>query len=248
MRTASIVSVIAATLCGLIACLPADRLTRHGVPAGPIVCRGQFAFSPDDQHRSARWVLERLTPESLTGHANRDGMRFVVDADALPEVHATASDYRASGFDQGHLAPAANYTRTADMRATFNYGNCTPEVPEMNRGVMAKLEAHCRDIARTGDETWIVTAPVYTPPPGQRTLTITYVGANVVAVPPFVAKSLLVRRGTDYECHSWIVPNVAGTQSLDSLRVTTDTVEFRCGLGLWGKLDKATQDRIEAVR
>ena len=122
-----------------VACQPPDPIGRYGFPEGTVLRRGTYCLAVDGRSRAARWCMEYLTPANLTGHANRSGMRFVSDSDAPPEFRATDNDYAGSGFDRGHLVPAADMTTTANMRATFNLVNAVPEVPTMNRGPTAQL-------------------------------------------------------------------------------------------------------------
>jgi DNA/RNA endonuclease G (NUC1) len=74
------------------------------------------------------------------------------------------NDYRASGFDKGHVCPAADRSASKeDMDATFLMSNMVPQAPDLNRITWEKLEAYCRDQARDGDEDlYIVAGPAGT--------------------------------------------------------------------------------------
>lgn len=54
---------------------------------------------------------------------------------------AALSDYRGSGYDRGHLAPAADMKwAPAAMSESFLMSNMSPQDPGFNRGIWKKLE------------------------------------------------------------------------------------------------------------
>ena len=86
----------------------------------------------DARTRNPRWVAEALTAEGSRGgegSANRTGVPFSEDG-ALPRrFRASLDDFRASGFDRGHLAAAANHRGAGPeaLRATFTLSNVSPQ-------------------------------------------------------------------------------------------------------------------------
>ena len=247
--TLNAIGLVVALYAAAVTCVPQDDLTRYGTPTTNYVQRGNYLVSPNGATRSATWTLERLTPALLVGRGNRTGMDFKPDAESIPEARATSASYAGSGFDKGHLAASANHPTSSAMLATYNFANCAPEVPDFNQRVWSSLESHVRDIAHTADETWIITAPIYTPSPGTKTLTIQFIGPDVVSVPPFVGKAILVKRGDMLEMQAWIIPNKSGNSpNLDSFRVTTDQFESRLGCDCWSKLPVAQQTALGSRR
>ena len=66
------------------------------------------------------------------------------------------SQYLRSGFDRGHLCPAADRTRSnSDQEATFVMTNIIPQAPMLNRGLWADIEKECRNLVRNGHELYI---------------------------------------------------------------------------------------------
>ena len=52
---------------------------------------------------------------------------------------ASAVDYRKSGYDRGHLAPAGDMKWDVQaMKESFYYSNISPQLPQLNRGVCGK--------------------------------------------------------------------------------------------------------------
>ena len=61
-------------------------------------------------------------------------------------------DYENNVYDKGHLAPAAGFNCTKEMLyMTFTYLNCVLQNQYLNRGTWRLLEAHERELAKTGD-------------------------------------------------------------------------------------------------
>lgn len=64
-------------------------------------------------------------------------------------VQASLSDYRRSGFDRGHMAPAADMRWSATaMSESFYLTNICPQTPSLNQGDWNRLEGKIRDWAR----------------------------------------------------------------------------------------------------
>ena len=100
-----------------------------------------------EEHEQPAWVIYRLTKQqALTKAAKRDD-NFKEDP-SVPTGSATLADYRRSGYDRGHLAPAADmaYSRQT-MEDSFFMSNMSPQRPAFNRGIWKDLEAQVRDFA-----------------------------------------------------------------------------------------------------
>ncbi|KKK52962.1 hypothetical protein LCGC14_3099610, partial [marine sediment metagenome] len=76
---------------------------------------------------------------------------------------ATLSDYKGSGYDRGHIIPAADMKWSPDaMSASFFMSNMSPQDPSFNRGIWKKLEEQVREWAVGNREIYVVTGPVLT--------------------------------------------------------------------------------------
>ncbi len=145
-------AAVFAALCGAEPPLPlADgclRLNRSGYTAG---------YS--EALRLPVWTQYRLTGGMLKPPRAKRSGRFRRDYGApgcaMPE------DYRNSGYDRGHLVPAADmaYSRKT-MEDSFLMGNIAPQRPSFNRGAWKRLEKQVRKFAETEQEICVVTGPV----------------------------------------------------------------------------------------
>ena len=125
-----------------------------------LMVKPQYVLSYNSKTHTAKWVSWQLN-SSWIGTADRQD-NFRPD-DALPAeaYKVRPSDYTASGYDRGHIAPSADRTRNeADNSSTFLMTNMMPQVPELNRGVWGDLEEYCRELVQQGKELYIIAGPV----------------------------------------------------------------------------------------
>ena len=132
------------------------------------LCRVAYAARFNPQTRNPDWVVEVLNPQNLKGTADRDDAKFQADPDLTRmnvETRATLSDYKGSGYDRGHQAPAGDMKRSDEvMMESFYLTNMAPQVGiGFNRGAWRKLESVARGWAesRPGTSLIVITGPIY---------------------------------------------------------------------------------------
>ncbi len=119
--------------------------------AGPVttICHLGYITGHNDSRKAPNWVVERLTPELTKKRFTRDGLKFSEDT-ALNEKHrAVPADYeRNQPFDQGHNAPAADFSNNKTYLAdTFFLSNSVPQVGlGFNRSIWRSLETQVRGL------------------------------------------------------------------------------------------------------
>jgi endonuclease G len=84
-------------------------------------------------------------------------------ADKRLTAPATPTDYVKSGFDKGHMAPAADMISVDEMNESFLMSNMTPQAPYLNEHAWATLEKNVRDLVRNSEHqgAYIITGAVY---------------------------------------------------------------------------------------
>lgn len=133
------------------------------------LCSPHLAIGHSPVTRTPLWVAERLTPQrSREGSDTARVSEFYPDP-RLPRQHrAELGDYRASGYDRGHLAPSADMPGLDAQRESFSLANIAPQNAELNRGAWADLEIDLRQFALMQAETFVVTGLLFE---GQRVQT-----------------------------------------------------------------------------
>ncbi|MFQ5483644.1 MAG: DNA/RNA non-specific endonuclease [Nitrospinaceae bacterium] len=131
------------------------------------ICRPGYALLHNTETKNPDWVVELLTRKNLRGTAKRKN-NFKVEPN-IPggeNKRAELCNYKKSGFDRGHQAPAADFKRDQElMNDSFYLSNMAPQVgPSFNRGIWARLEERVRDLVRSRRRLYVITGPVYDAP------------------------------------------------------------------------------------
>lgn len=226
---------------------PNNRLELYwGAPSEDYICRTGYVHARPGHYTA--WTIEYLTPDRLTGNAKRDKETWHSDPDQPAEFRWTNADYSKSGFDKGHLAPAADeHSSVKAMRDSFILTNTTPQTPELNRGKRAweGLEEHVRElVAVEGTEAWVVTLPLFVPD-GDSTVTVRTIGENHVWCPTHCAKCLLIRRDGELSMKAWMLPNNATPPDFTECETTVDAIERDAGYDLFSGVGER-EDALEA--
>ena len=80
------------------------------------------------------------------GKESRAGMTFK----SVKDLTATAADYSHSGYDEGHLADACDFSNDkVNEESTFRFFNCVPQTPNLNRGIWKHYETLIRNESQT---------------------------------------------------------------------------------------------------
>ena len=89
-----------------------DNLS-FGIPgkADTIIDREGYALGYMEYHEQPAWVIYKMTRTEATTKAAKRGNDFREDPQ-ISTGSATLADYRRSGYDRGHLAPAADMAFT----------------------------------------------------------------------------------------------------------------------------------------
>jgi endonuclease G len=155
---------------------------------------------------------------------------------------AENADYGASGYDNGHMAPANDFTRSVEaMKATFILTNAVPQKHGVNGGKWAQLEGAVHDLAAENGTAWILSGPVFA---GKTPKTI---GPHEVAVSTHTYKVvLLVRPNGEKETFAFVLPNIdKPTGTISDYTFSVNQVEKLTGLNFYDVLPVAEQNKLE---
>ncbi len=202
-----------------------------------------------EEYEQAEWAAYTLTKKKLSGSESR-GNNFRADPQIVTGSSAL-EDYRGSGFDRGHLAPAADMAYDAvAMSESFFLSNMSPQNPSFNRGIWKKCEDQARKLAEEADIAYIVTGPVLEKPAEE----YSSIGINHVTVPEFYYKIILLffeeesteeKKVYRAEAYSVIVPNEKRSEHCEFFLTSIDQVEERTGLDFFAALNDTFEQLIE---
>jgi endonuclease G len=122
---------------------------------------------------------------------------------------ARVSDYKNSGYDRGHLAPAADFSDKQSYEESFILSNISPQVGGFNRVYWKAIERFTRGLTSNYDKVHIVTGPLFLPKmseDGQFTVSYPVIGQGV-PVPTHFFKVIVGETGGLFWSSAFLLPN-----------------------------------------
>ncbi|MFZ6742877.1 DNA/RNA non-specific endonuclease [Undibacterium sp. JH2W] len=147
------------------------------------LCFSAFAVLHSGKSHTPIYVAERLNRQIIQkAKENERSNQFYADARLPRAERAELDDYKGSGYDRGHMAPAADMADSTAMAQSFSLANMVPQAPANNRKLWASIEKSTRQyVMRAAGDVYVITGPVYGSHPAT-------VGNNQVWVPKYLYK------------------------------------------------------------
>ena len=184
-------------------------------------------------HGLSEWVLYNLRKEHLFGDESRKN-NFKADPDLRDAISSKV--YTKSGFDRGHLAPAADFSWSEQaMSESFYMSNISPQHPAFNRGIWKKLEDRVRKWANEKKDLLIVVGPIL-----HDSLTKL---KDKVSIPEVFYKIILDIN--ENEAIAFLMKNESCLLPLSLFAVSVDSVEKLSGLDFFFQQDSVWQQKVE---
>lgn len=217
-------------------------------------CFQNYAICYRESYEQAEWSAYCLSAGQLSRNSERTN-DFRPD-NMISTGSASLDDYKGSGYDRGHLTPAADmaFNKQA-MSETFFMSNMSPQDPQFNRGVWMYLEGQVRDWAKRFGRVYVISGPVLEKSSNE----YKRIGQNHVTVPDFYYKVILVPLYADKEDFKsmntsnsvmtigFIIPNHKSDKVYWNYAVTIDEVEKRTGLDFFSLLEDDIENEVEAT-
>ncbi|MGN1188961.1 MAG: DNA/RNA non-specific endonuclease [Candidatus Ornithospirochaeta sp.] len=208
--------------------------------SGEIIEHTGYTLSYSEEYEVPEWVAYELTREEVITQAVERKDNFREDK-AVSTGSATLNDYKKSGYDRGHMAPAADFRWSFDaMNDTFYLSNMCPQTHAFNAGIWSDLEEAVRSIAYEDECVYVVTGPVLTDGPYET------IGENEVAVPKYFYKVILDYTLPTVKAIGFIMPHENSKEPLSYFAVTVDEVEEITGLDFFPLLPDDEEERLES--
>jgi DNA/RNA endonuclease G (NUC1) len=144
-------------------------LNRYGFPwRDTVVCdHGHFKVCWCARTRNPKWVLEKLNQQTIKGPGSREKAKFHEDRLIEARFRSHPRDFKHSGFDRGHLAPAADFHCSQQaIEDTFIMSNISPQVGiGFNRDYWSRFENFVRSLTSHPQcqDVFVVTGPLFLP-------------------------------------------------------------------------------------
>lgn len=205
---------------------------------GVIVKHANYILSYSEKYEQAQWVAYELSSGETKSIVKRaDNFR----PDPIVKTgSAKLNDYRGSGYDRGHLAPAGDMGFSASaMSESFYMSNMSPQRPSFNRGIWKNLESQVRNWAKAYDKIYVVTGAVLKPG-------LPIIGDNKVAIPEKYYKIIFREKAGYSNMIAFLLANKKSDQPLSSFVVSVDQLEKLTGVNFFPQLPDALQNKLEA--
>ena len=201
-----------------------------------VVKHKYYTLLYNEKHEQATWVAYQLLKKYTEGTAKRQN-NFRPD-DAVATGSSKPADYSNSGYDRGHLAPAADFEFSKEaMSETFFMSNMSPQVHAFNAGNWKKLETKVRDWARERGKVYVVTGPILQD--GLPTI-----GAeNKVSIPKEYYK--VIYDPAKKQMIGFIMQNRESFKDVAASAVSVDAIEKKTGIDFFPTLPDDLEDELE---
>ncbi|QXP66496.1 DNA/RNA non-specific endonuclease [Polaribacter sp. AHE13PA] len=203
-----------------------------------VVHHQNYSLSYSEKHEQAEWVAYELKASDLSS-TNYKRPYFEID-NAVKTKAAHWRNYKKSGYDKGHLCPAADrrFSKSAHDE-TFLTSNISPQEHKFNAGVWNRLEQKVRYWAKKNDGVFVITG-------GVLENNLKTIGSEAVAVPNQFYKVILDKTNGKIKMLAFLMPHKESNLPLYKFVVSVDKVEALTGIDFFKELDDTIEEQLES--
>lgn len=198
-----------------------------------------FLLSFNSDNHTPNWVGWELLSGETDGSVAR-AKKFWTDTEmsGAPDD----SDYRRSGYDRGHMCPAADQKwSTSAMYDSFVTTNICPQDHKLNTGAWKTLENKERLWAQRDGKLLIIAGPIYGESDIQR------IGATGVRVPGAFFKVLVAPDVEKPRGIAFVYPNSHAPGNMQNYSMSIDELEELTGYDFFPSMPDDLENEIEST-
>ena len=206
-----------------------EHLT-YGIPSESdlLLNKKGFSLGYSQKYKQAIWVSYILEAHNLQSKQVPRRNKFKPDP-SVKNNPVKPSDYSKTGYDRGHLAPAADMTYSViTEQESFYMTNMSPQIPGCNRGIWKRVESQVRDWAIKEEKICVITGPIFAKDYKK-------MGKADIAVPVAFYKVILDLT-PPRKMIAFIIPNEPSKRRIQSFIVPVDKVESITGFHFFSEL------------
>jgi len=202
---------------------------------GETIFHTNYTLSYNEFHEQAEWVHYYLDVNELNESVERtNDFRF---DKSVSTGSASLNDYKYSGYDRGHLAPAGDMKINRNtMSESFLLSNISPQNASFNRGGWKKIESQVRVWAEKNN-LYVITAGVLEDD-------LNKIGLNGVSVPRNFYK--IVYDPINQKMIAFLMPNIKTSKPLSSYVVNVDRIESITGIDFFTEIEDEFEEILES--
>jgi len=204
-----------------------------------IISHTGYTVSYNSDWKIPNWVAYELTKEELKGVVPRSN-NFEPDPKVPYGKSATNDDYKNSGWDRGHMAPAGDMKWSEQaMKESFYFSNVCPQNRNLNSGIWNDLEIQVRELARQKGKIYVVCGPVVSKQPNT-------IGYNKVAIPDAFFKVLLQNDHGEWAAIGFMFDNKSGRKHLSTYAMSVEDIQNITGIDFFPSLPDSIEKKVES--
>ncbi len=198
-----------------------------------------FTVSYNTSTLIPNWVAYELTAEEVNGQFPRKG-QFGQDF-SFKGRQAIREDYSNSGWDKGHMCPAADlkWSETT-MYESFYLTNICPQDHELNSTDWLTLEKLVRQWANKYGKIYVICGPIIT---DNKYGTI---GGNKVVVPDAFFKAVLTVENNVFNTIAFVMQNNSTHHKIQDYAISVNDLEKIIGIDLFCSIDDRYEEMVES--
>ncbi|MCH5225286.1 MAG: DNA/RNA non-specific endonuclease [Muribaculaceae bacterium] len=197
-----------------------------------------FTISFNKDNHTPNYVAWELLGSEVTNEKSRSN-NFWQD----PEIEGCPAhrDYSYSGFDRGHMCPAADQKWSQQaMEDCFVMANMCPQDHSLNAGAWNTLENKERQWALRDSAIMIIAGPIYQPSNTKR------IGEAGVRVPSAFFKAFLAPYVEEPRAIAFVYPNMSAPGNMQDYAMSIDDLEDITGYDFFPSLPDEIENKVEA--
>lgn len=196
-----------------------------------------FTISFNKDTRTPNYVAWELLGTETTGEHQRTD-KFWTDPDLVG--CPSTKDYTNSGYDRGHMCPAADQKWSAQaMEDCFVMANICPQLHSLNAGAWATLESKERQWAARDSAVMIISGPIYNEQDIKR------IGSAGVKVPGAFFKVLAAPYLDEPRGIAFVYPNMDSPGNMQDYAMSIRDLEKILKYDFFPALPDDVEDLIE---
>ena len=206
-----------------------------------IIQHNGYTLSYNKSHNTANWSAWELTAKEAEGELPRKN-KFWADPNIETAYRVDWYEYKGSGYDRGHLCPAADMKWSEDaMHDCFYMSNICPQEPRLNGGAWKKLEEECRNWALREKAIYIVCGPVYKKGKHEQ------IGIDhAIDVPEGFFKVVLSIKKGNEKAIGFYYENTPRKQPMIKAATSVDCIEELTGIDFFPSLPDSLEKALES--
>jgi endonuclease G len=205
---------------------------------GAIIKHDGYVLSYSEKHEQAEWVAYSLAKNDIV-YIDRKRPYFIED----PKVKTKSADwrnYKKSGYDRGHLCPAADRRASKESyNETFYTSNISPQNHDFNAGIWNKLEQKTRYWAKKYNHLYVISGGILED-------NLKTIGTEKVSVPNQFYKILLDDTAPEIKAIAFLIPNKESNKPLYEFVVSIDEIEKKTGINFFPNLPDDIEHKLES--